>query len=336
MRKVIIILLFATVIISAQKNVLIEVFTNSHCPSCVNGYTTLNNFFQSTTQDERYIEIFYHMSYPYNDDPLHNFNSADAKIRDQYYGPFFFTPIGFFDGEQQPGGSYSNWGTVLDNKLTVEQMFSVDLSGSKEEQNFTINANVTNLTTTDYTNLKLNLVVVEDVVYTGRNGISNHENVMRKIVVVPDSEFDINSNGEMLFSSTVTMNQAWNSDNLSVVVFIQGNDKTVHQVEEILYSELGTTNVDDGEKPVKFGLKQNYPNPFNPSTTITYHLEKNEYVKLAVFDILGNEVSTLVEGEVESGEHHVKFNATGLSSGIYFYTLRSESQNITRKMILIR
>ena len=336
MKKIVILLLFLTVAVSAQKNVLIEVFTNSHCPSCVNGYTALNNFYQSTTQDERYIEIFYHMSYPYNDDPLHQHNSADAKIRDQYYGPFFFTPIGFFDGEQQPGGSYSNWGTALENKLSAEQIFDISLSGSKEDQNFTIRADVTNLTSASYSDLNLNLVIVEDVVYTGRNGISNHGNVMRKIVVVPNSQFEVNASGEKTFSGTVTLNQAWDTSNLSVVAFIQGSDKTVYQVEEIHYSELGTTSVNDGEKPLKFGLRQNYPNPFNPSTTITYSLDKNEFVKLSVFDILGTEVATLVEDEVESGEHTIRFDAAGLSSGIYFYSLTTESKNLTRKMILLR
>lgn len=78
------------------------------------------------------------------------------------------------------------------------------------------------------------------------------------------------------------------------------------------------------QKPTNFKLNANYPNPFNPSTMIVFYLPHNEYVKLKVFDIMGREVETLIEGEVPSGEHRLQWSATGLASGVYLCRLEAK------------
>jgi hypothetical protein len=88
--------------------------------------------------------------------------------------------------------------------------------------------------------------------------------------------------------------------------------------------------------PVAFHLEQNYPNPFNPSTTIKFELPKASQVTLTVYDILGREVSVLVNEKKDAGVHEVKFNAAGLASGIYFYKLQAGSDVDTKKSLLIR
>jgi len=85
-----------------------------------------------------------------------------------------------------------------------------------------------------------------------------------------------------------------------------------------------------------FKLYQNYPNPFNSATNIKYSIGRKQFVALKVFDVLGNEVGTLINEEKPSGEYEVEFNAENLSSGIYFYQLKTGSLVQTRKMILIR
>ena len=99
-----------------------------------------------------------------------------------------------------------------------------------------------------------------------------------------------------------------------------------------------TVDVRDEGKIVVDGysLSQNYPNPFNPSTKINFSLPVNGYVTLKVYDILGNEVATLVDGEKLAGEHSVNFNANGLSSGIYFYQLNVNGVRISNKMTLMK
>ncbi len=91
------------------------------------------------------------------------------------------------------------------------------------------------------------------------------------------------------------------------------------------------------DKPVfTYSLSQNYPNPFNPSTFITFSLQSKSKVKLIVFDILGNEVQTLVDNELNEGKYSIKFDASHLSSGIYFYKLITDKFTDVKKMILMK
>jgi len=85
-----------------------------------------------------------------------------------------------------------------------------------------------------------------------------------------------------------------------------------------------------------FHLAQNYPNPFNPSTTISYTLPSSSSVKLVVFNTLGKEIAVLVNKEQPSGNYTVNFDAKDLSSGIYFYSLITETTVITKSMILLK
>jgi hypothetical protein len=85
-----------------------------------------------------------------------------------------------------------------------------------------------------------------------------------------------------------------------------------------------------------YSLEQNYPNPFNPSTSISFSIAGGGLVTLKVYDVLGREAATLVNEELTAGSHSVKFNASELSSGIYFYTLTSGNYVSTRKMVLLK
>jgi hypothetical protein len=88
--------------------------------------------------------------------------------------------------------------------------------------------------------------------------------------------------------------------------------------------------------PKLYSLSQNYPNPFNPTTTIRFTISDLRFTILKVYDVLGNEVGTLVNEELQSGEYEVEFDAAGLTSGIYFYQLRVVNFIETKKMILIK
>jgi hypothetical protein len=88
--------------------------------------------------------------------------------------------------------------------------------------------------------------------------------------------------------------------------------------------------------PRTFTLAQNFPNPFNPTTSITFTLPSREIVSLSVFDMLGQEVKTLLHGELDPGGHTVTFDATGVASGVYFYRLHAGSFVQTKRMVLLR
>jgi PKD repeat protein len=88
--------------------------------------------------------------------------------------------------------------------------------------------------------------------------------------------------------------------------------------------------------PSEFILAQNYPNPFNPSTTIRYELPRTAHVTLGVYDILGRQVSVLLNEKRETGVHEAKFNGAGLSSGVYFYRLQAGDFVATKRLLLLK
>jgi hypothetical protein len=89
-------------------------------------------------------------------------------------------------------------------------------------------------------------------------------------------------------------------------------------------------------RPSTFDLAQNYPNPFNPSTTIDFNLPTNDHVDLAIYDLLGRKVATLINDRLNAGTHSIIFNGSNLSSGVYFYRLKSSDQILTRKLTLVK
>ena len=105
-----------------------------------------------------------------------------------------------------------------------------------------------------------------------------------------------------------------------------------------LLSDIKTTVKESSTNrlPTRLILSQNYPNPFNPSTTISFSLPSKSFVILKILDILGREVSTLVNEELPAGNHSWQWNATNTSSGIYFYRLQTGLFTETKKIILLR
>ena len=107
-----------------------------------------------------------------------------------------------------------------------------------------------------------------------------------------------------------------------------------------------TTSMEESpvELPAEYSLSQNFPNPFNPTTLIRYQVPGVSEVKLVVYDFLGREVSVLENGRREAGAHEVKFDGTGLASGVYFYRLQARHTDgaqagtymQTRKLLLLR
>jgi hypothetical protein len=88
--------------------------------------------------------------------------------------------------------------------------------------------------------------------------------------------------------------------------------------------------------PMVYDLGQNYPNPFNPSTTIKFSIPEAGIVTLRVFNLLGQEVATLLNSEKTAGVYEASFDASTLSSGIYFYTLEAKNFTSTKKMVLLK
>ncbi len=88
--------------------------------------------------------------------------------------------------------------------------------------------------------------------------------------------------------------------------------------------------------PKQYSLSQNYPNPFNSTTKFRYSIPKRSFISLKIYDVLGREVSTLVEGVKDQGIHEVVFDTHKLASGLYIYRFQSENFTSIKKMLLIK
>jgi hypothetical protein len=145
--------------------------------------------------------------------------------------------------------------------------------------------------------------------------IAPHDSVETTIVFEPIVEG--------VFSDKINFRFATDTLLIARQVIVEGATHTVSVEEEI-------------NEPYNYSLSQNYPNPFNHSTTIYYSIPELSNVVLKVYDVLGKEIVTLINKEMQTGVYEVEFDATNLPSGIYFYTLRAGVFRNTKKIMLIK
>lgn len=335
--SVFVMLMFTSALFSQEeKKVLVEIFTNSHCSLCPTAHNIIDNYLAGPNGD-KISYIYYHMIYPYSDDQLYIESMEDSDARDNYYNPVSATPQGWFDGTHQ--GSSTGWAATLDNLIIMESPLKIILSGTRNASQFNINAELTRSGDIPDNDLVLHFVVAEDLFYSGRNGISNHKHVMRKMLPNPDGQsFSINLNETKNIPQTINLDPLWDADSLRVVVFVQSTgSQIVYQSATISYNELNVTGLsNDDTVPNKFVLEQNYPNPFNPTTNINFSIPESGLTTLKIYNVLGNEVANLINEELTSGSHVINFDGADLSSGTYFYTLSSGELRETKKMILLK
>ncbi len=164
--------------------------------------------------------------------------------------------------------------------------------------------------------------------------------------------YEISTNGEPIDS--VYMNQNENSDSwvsLGKYEFKNGEPVSIKVINTgkttagpVLRADAVRINIlregldveDKDNLPSQYSLSQNYPNPFNPTTTISYALPSNAKVVMKVYDVLGREVARLVDEVKPAGKYNVNFNANGLSSGVYFYSIQAGKYSETKKLMLLK
>jgi hypothetical protein len=143
-----------------------------------------------------------------------------------------------------------------------------------------------------------NLVVVNDSTITGDSPSSLSAGTYNIVVTNPDGQFDQLPGAFTIYASTGI--------------------------------------IDDLQNPTGFNLMQNYPNPFNPTTKIDFRIPNGSVTKIAVYNLAGQEVATLLNEFRPAGQYSVEFNAEKLPSGIYFYQLKTENYSAMKKMVLMK
>ncbi len=168
-----------------------------------------------------------------------------------------------------------------------------------------------------------------------RYGLSGRRSFTSLHVGKNGSGAAVASNGSVVYlqpAGIISMSVATSTHSLNDICFVNSSDAFAAGADgSILRLSAGAPSVTipitdfRGDLPVAFEVKQNYPNPFNPTTTIEYTLPEYSRVTLKVFNLLGQEVKTLLDEEVDAGDNTAEWNARGVASGIYFYRLDARS-----------
>lgn len=340
MKKNYFIIIFAIVLSLAQaseRNVLVEVFTNSHCGVCPGAHAALNAYASTSSNASRIRYIFYHTLFPYSDDQLAQANTTEPAARNSYYNGPTSTPNTFFDGINQ-GRTYSSFAANLDLRIAEESPIEITLSGSKNGNTLSVSASLKKTGTINETDLAAHVVAVEHVSYVGRNGVSPQNYVMRKMLTgTAGQSFQFDQSNNAVVASSATLGNVSDITKTGVVVFIQSTStKSVYQSEYISYAALTGVNEDSRNVPALFELHQNFPNPFNPETTIRYSVPTLSHVTLSAYDVIGNRIAVLVDKQQAAQTYTVSFDGSQLPSGVYLYKLTVNGMSLTRRMLLIK
>jgi hypothetical protein len=349
--KKISILLFAVLLLMASMSfnsysqaplkVLFENWTSSTCGPCASNNPQLRQWIADHWTN--LVCVAYHVGWPSpGNDPMYLYNPTQSYDRRYYYG-VNAVPEGIMQGTFTYIGSPFNW-TDMTNHYNTYIATHVATGLSVVDTRIPPDSNKANITVINYTALPsgsyyLRVMAVEHwIIYSsppGTNGETIFENVFRKSFPSSQGTSIPTAAGTYNFEFRYKIDPVWNDTSIGTIAFIQ-NDNDHSILNTSRHDMVTGINQNPNEVPSQVSLSQNYPNPFNPSTYIKFAMPKDGYVTLKVYDMLGNEIQTLVEGNHRAGNYNIYFDGSNLSSGVYFYKLNAGNFVETRKMILVK
>ncbi|HMQ70367.1 MAG TPA: Omp28-related outer membrane protein [Ignavibacteria bacterium] len=328
-------------------NSLLEYCTGTWCQWCPCGHDNIEGILANYPNT---VVLSYHGA---GSDP---WQSYSAGIR------------GLFGFSSYPSGvvnrktgiiSYSAWNNeVVLQTLLTQPTVSIEVNNKSYDANTrTITANVVLKALTDLTgDYYVNFVLTEsNLIYsqTGNATCTGASNYVHTYVVKSMINGDLGESvvsGNWVTGQEVSKNLSYvipdnpvvldpgNCD-INIFVYKQGTSigSNYNVQQSMRTSVTGTTGINNlNSIATEYKLSQNYPNPFNPTTNFNFTIPKNENVSLKIYDVLGNEVETLVDGQLNAGTYGVEFDGSKYASGIYFYRLSSGNFVETKRMNLIK
>ncbi|MHB1685953.1 MAG: T9SS type A sorting domain-containing protein [Ignavibacteriaceae bacterium] len=170
----------------------------------------------------------------------------------------------------------------------------------------------------------------------------NNSNISLNNIIKPFSLdpnlIDSDSNGiderRIYFDANALSNLMTQAGGIFKLYYTYDSLNTIVSIDTINF--ITTDVLNKNKQPIVFSLQQNYPNPFNPTTTINYSVPQNSFVTIKVYDVLGKEITTLVNHETRSGNYSVEFNASKFTSGVYYYRMQAGNFTETKKLIVLK
>jgi hypothetical protein len=289
--------------------------------------------------------IRYHAWWPGYYDPFFQYNIVENTDRINYYGADY-APHFRIDGIVDGTYNYFEWDGMIADRIDVSSPLTIDIDGNYDDinQNGELTITVFCETTPSVSNLKLRVALTEnDIQWQAPNGSDIHNQTFRDMIPNTEGEsFSINQGDIRQFTYQFEILNPLVPENCELVAFVQSDqNREILQGGKIGVPDLIPTAVYDNPSiPNNFALKQNYPNPFNASTQIDFRTSGGN-VSLAVYDVTGALVKTLVDGSLEVGSYSVIWDGkdnsgSDVSSGIYFYRLSDSHSESVRRMTLLK
>lgn len=339
---------FSETFSQARRNVLYEKWTSSTCGPCA----SQNPYFEAWLPAFwiQVTVVAYHVGWPSpGNDPMYLLNPTQSYDRRYYYG-VNAVPCCWVDGVIYTGAcagcSYTNQSQCLTNPYNTRQTVSTPLSLDVTDQRIAGDSIRSTIILTKLSNLPsgnyyLRVMAIERIVsYTsppGTNGEMVFPDVFRESFPNSQGTSISTTAGTETHVFTYKRNPVWVDSMIFTNAFVQNdaNHEVINSGRPANITITGKKTYSN-EVPAKFELLQNYPNPFNPYTYIEFFMPKDANVTLKVYDILGNEVKTLVEGHQRAGTYNIFFDGSDLSSGVYLYKLSAGDFIQTKKMLLVK
>ncbi len=338
-----IVLCLSNITTGQSKKVLFEEFTNASCGPCAANNPALKAFLES--KGDTIVAIKYHTDFP-GFDPMNltNPNQVEER-RTGYYADVNAVPWLKGDGDMFPDiwpFTLANFNNAFDTRKNVTPLLNIDVTDQRitvDSVKATVRISIpSNLPAGDY---KLRVMATERVIEyanpPGTNGERIFEHVFRKGFPDMNGTALSTSVGNYEYIYKYKIESEWQDTSIYTIAFVQ-NDAAGKEVLNCASGNSTSTSIltPVTETAESFALYQNYPNPFNPVTTIKFSINYKSSVSLRVFDMLGKEVSTIVNQLIAPGTYEVKFNAEGISSGIYYYKLESPEGIISKSFVVLK
>lgn len=337
--------------VASPRRMLFEYSTGTWCQYCACGDSIILHHIMPAYPQT--IVLAYHGG---SGDPFINYN-GNTIISQLGINAY---PLALFDRAMGPPMDYDyNWPDTANARYTRVPNSLIDLVVTSKTYNATTRVLSATVTATPLQTLsgqyKINFVVTEDnIVYQqmfsstcgtpGYHPDFIHYWVVRNMVNGSLGE-NVNTgtwNQGQTITKTITTTDSvnWVASNCNLNIFIYKdasplNTAVVDQAtKQSVTNPLGVSNTN--EIPAKYSLSQNYPNPFNPVTNIKFSIPEDGKVSLKVYDISGRVVMVMADGYMKAGIYNAEVDASGLSSGVYFYKLMADKFAQTKKMVLIK
>jgi hypothetical protein len=333
---------------AAARKVLVEIFTSTTCSPCYAADVFyFQNWYPNYGGNASVVTLAYHVWWPAIGDPMYAANTVPVQTRVSYY-TVPYAPDANIDGFIHGTSSYTGWPGLIEGRWLDFSPINITLTGTRNGSVLNMNAAITAEQAVNSSNWRVHWVVVQSEISEPQNSPSGYVPFTHHFVhrnMYPDangSPITISQGQTVNVPITLTLNAAWIPANCRVIVFVQDNtDKKVQNAE---YAEVATlTSVGEPVNgvPTTFAISQNYPNPFNPTTTIDYAVSKQSFVSVKVYNLLGQEVRTLVSEEKGIGVYQAKWDGNNnvgaeVPSGMYLYKMIAGSFSGTKKMMFMK